>query len=162
MCAACAAPHAHWVESLGATLCMACEKIGPGLPIREPVRVGDLLAAAKEALAGTHRTVPAVVPAPGAAAPSVAHCRKCGGRGTWHRTVHNRWMIMQPGAYPVGPVPVGKRWRVAGDGSAVNLRDSHPSDTCRISHFDVCPAGPAPVGSAFLLSLWRRNAEPNA
>jgi hypothetical protein len=66
--------------------------------------------------------------------------------------------MIEPGAWPTASIPAGRRWRIAGDGTAVGLRAAEPSDTCRITHFDICPANPAPVQSPVLLSLWRRNA----
>jgi hypothetical protein len=76
--------------------------------------------------------------------------------------VHGRWLILEPGPYPTAKVPPGKRWRVAGDGTAVNLRGASPTDDCRITHFDICPYKPAPTDGAFLLALWRqrRSAKP--
>ncbi|WP_374582889.1 DUF6083 domain-containing protein [Frankia sp. CiP3] len=85
-------------------------------------------------------------------------CRDCGAAGSWHRTVNGRWIILEPGDYPIGKVPSGRRWRVAGDGTAVNLRSALPTDSCRITHFDVCPAGPEPADAPFLRAVWLRNA----
>lgn len=67
---------------------------------------------------------------------------------------------MEPGELRTGAVPPGSRYRVAGDGTAVGLRSAVPDGTCRISHFDVCGAKPAPVGSPALTRVWRRNHEP--
>ncbi|MBT2472957.1 hypothetical protein J7E97_35195 [Streptomyces sp. ISL-66] len=86
-------------------------------------------------------------------------CRTCGGDAEWHRTVLGRWLMIEPGAWPVGCVPAGKRWHIAADGTAVTLAAPAPYDRCRISHFDVCPLAPAPTGSPVLLALWRRNAQ---
>ncbi|MFF3623586.1 DUF6083 domain-containing protein [Streptomyces sp. NPDC002467] len=69
-----------------------------------------------------------------------AVCRLCGEAAYWHRTVWGKWLLVQPGERPCHLVPAGRRWRIAGDGTAVNLGASLPSDTCRVSHFDVCPA----------------------
>ncbi|MEN8649585.1 DUF6083 domain-containing protein [Streptomyces sp. 21So2-11] len=41
--------------------------------------------------------------------------------------------------HPTHAVPAGQRWRVAPDGAAVKLGSASPTDTCRISHFSVCP-----------------------
>ncbi|GJF30944.1 hypothetical protein KNE206_36440 [Kitasatospora sp. NE20-6] len=71
-------------------------------------------------------------------------CRACGAAARLHRTVHGRWMLVEPGQHPTLLVPPGHRWRVAGDGTVVNLRDAVPSDHCRLGHRDVCPAGPVP------------------
>ncbi|WP_406060209.1 DUF6083 domain-containing protein [Streptomyces sp. NBC_01077] len=107
----------------------------------------------------------AVVPEPrsggvvrGAASPAGSVCRRCGARAEWHRTVRGRWILIEPGELTTAAVPAGSRWRVAGDGTAVNLGSAVPSDTCRVSHFDVCAAGPEPVGSPVLLALWRGHA----
>jgi hypothetical protein len=85
-------------------------------------------------------------------------CRDCGAAGAWHRTVNGRWVILEPGYYPAHLVPKGKRWRVAGDGTAVNLGTANPSDECRITHFDVCPTRPQPLDGNVLIAAWRRNA----
>ncbi|MFJ8012896.1 DUF6083 domain-containing protein [Streptomyces sp. NPDC096339] len=69
-----------------------------------------------------------------------AVCRLCGEAAYWHRTVRGKWLLVQPGERPGHLVPAGRRWRIAGDGTAVNLGAALPSDTCRVSHFDVCPA----------------------
>ncbi|WP_405014719.1 DUF6083 domain-containing protein [Kitasatospora sp. NBC_01539] len=73
-----------------------------------------------------------------------AVCASCGAAARWHRTVHGRWMLVEPGDHPTLLVPPGHRWRIAGDGTVVNLRAAAPSDHCRIRHPDVCPAGPVP------------------
>ncbi|WP_435975013.1 DUF6083 domain-containing protein [Streptomyces sp. Qhu_M48] len=100
-----------------------------------------------------------VVPGPArSATAATAACARCGARAAWHRTVHGRWILIEPGELTAGAVPAGSRWRVAGDGTAVNLGSAVPSDTCRVSHFDVCAAGPAPVGAPVLLALWRGHA----
>ncbi|GHG25074.1 hypothetical protein GCM10018791_46000 [Streptomyces zaomyceticus] len=95
---------------------------------------------------------------PDAGRPGASACGRCGARAAWHRTVRGRWIMIEPGELRAATVPAGSRWRVAGDGTAVNLGSAVPSDTCRISHFDVCPAGPEPVGSPVLLALWRGHA----
>jgi hypothetical protein len=86
---------------------------------------------------------------------NLATCKNCGAEGAWHRTLHGHWMIMEPGEYPTFQIPSGKRWRIGGDGTAVNLGRGSPSDTCRISHFDVCPAKPPPADGKVLLAIWR-------
>ena len=89
-----------------------------------------------------------------------ATCKECGGQGSWHRTLNGKWLIMEPGMYPLPKIPRGKRWRIAGDGTAVNLRSSSPTDECRITHFDVCPCKPAPTDAPLLLAVWKqRRAE---
>ncbi|MCY0948601.1 DUF6083 domain-containing protein [Streptomyces sp. H27-S2] len=81
-----------------------------------------------------------------------AVCRRCGEAAYWHRTVHGRWILIQPGEAPCHLVPEGKRWRIAGDGTALNLGRAIPSDTCRVSHFDVCAQAVAsPAGAATAL-----------
>ncbi|CAM5507452.1 hypothetical protein SAVIM338S_03722 [Streptomyces avidinii] len=185
-CEACGGPHARWTAGLELSLCAACEREGVGHPDREPVLVGEVLAATAEALAlalaaraagsttlvrvavGSARSAPAVsslssVPpvAPDGPVrdPRRTVCRTCGSDAEWHRTVLGRWLMIEPGAWPVGSVPAGKRWHIAADGTAVTLGAPAPSDRCRISHFDVCPLAPAPTGSPVLLALWRRNAQ---
>jgi hypothetical protein len=66
--------------------------------------------------------------------------------------------MLEAGDYPIQQVPIGKRWRVAGDGTAVNLRNQSPTDTCRINHFDVCPGRAQPPDSPMLRTVWNRNA----
>ncbi|MFF1506940.1 DUF6083 domain-containing protein [Streptomyces sp. NPDC058326] len=92
---------------------------------------------------------------PEAVAPGGAACGRCGAPAQWHRTVRGRWIMIEPGELTTRAVPAGSRWRVAGDGTAVDLGSAVPSDTCRVSHFDVCAANPEPVGSPVLLALWR-------
>nr|WSY53475.1 DUF6083 domain-containing protein [Streptomyces sp. NBC_00886] len=138
------------------TLCTTCEQAGSGHPSREPVLVGDVLAATADALFHAADTVTAV---PDPRVSGATTCDACGGEAEWHRTPRGRWTMIEPGDWSTGPIPVGRRWRIAGDGTAVNLGAASPSDTCRISHFDVCPSRPAPTDSPVLVALWRRNAQ---
>jgi hypothetical protein len=124
---------------------------------REPVLLGEALGTVLDGIRFAARTSISV--AGPTAGPSSA-CDRCGSAAEWHLTVRGRWIMIEPGAWPTGSIPAGRRWRIAGDGTAVNLRSAEPSDTCRITHFDICPANPAPVESPVLLSLWRRNARP--
>lgn len=64
--------------------------------------------------------------------------------------------MLEPGGYPTGKIPPGKRWRVAGDGTAVNLGRANPADECRITHFDVCPARRMPDDGTLLTAIWRQ------
>ncbi|MEU0399942.1 DUF6083 domain-containing protein [Streptomyces sp. NPDC006197] len=100
--------------------------------------------------------------APDERAPALAACDRCGARADWHRTVRGRWVMIEPGELTARLVPAGRRWRVGGDGTAVNLGAAVPSDRCRVSHFDVCPARPAPADSPVLLALWRSHARRTA
>ncbi|MFF8381207.1 DUF6083 domain-containing protein [Streptomyces sp. NPDC015661] len=95
-------------------------------------------------------------------APSPAACDRCGARAAWHRTVRGRWVMIEPGELTTRLVPAGRRWRVAGDGTAVNLGSAEPSHTCRVRHADVCPARPAPAESPVMLALWRSHARRTA
>ncbi len=95
-------------------------------------------------------------PVPDPAQGTPASCKDCGASCSWHRTEHGRWLLMEPGGYPLEKIPLGKRWRVAGDGTAVNLHWANPTDECRITHFDVCPAKPAPCDGSLLLAIWRQ------
>ncbi|WP_409470986.1 DUF6083 domain-containing protein [Streptomyces sp. HC307] len=155
-CDACDDPRARWIASLGMALCTACEEAGSGHPSREPVLVGEVLATTAEALAYAAHSATAV---PDASTSRSTTCDACAGEAEWYRTVRGRWVMIEPGDWPIGRIPVGRRWRVADDGTAVNLGPASPSDTCRISHFDVCPSRPAPSDSPVLLALWRRNAQ---
>lgn len=129
----------------------------PARPSRDPVPIGraveDVLPFLAAAAARTGTTVP------DPRTPATTTCDRCGADAGWHRTVGGRWMLLDPGTWPTGTVPPGRRWRVAGDGTAVNIGGANPTDRCRISHFDVCPVNPPPSDSPLLLGLWRRNAE---
>jgi Family of unknown function (DUF6083) len=89
-------------------------------------------------------------------------CRDCGASCSWHRTENGRWLLMEPGGYPTEKVPPGRRWRVAGDGTAVNLHRGNPTDECRITHFDVCPTKLAPADGPLLLAIWRQRRRATA
>lgn len=104
---------------------------------REPVLLGDALAVALDGIAAAARTGRGV---PDPRSGGETHCRRCGAPAQWHRGEGGRWVLLEPGAYPTASVPAGRRWRIAGDGSAVNLGAAVPSDICRVSHDDVCPA----------------------
>ncbi|OON82552.1 DUF6083 domain-containing protein [Streptomyces tsukubensis] len=121
------------------TLCAACERTGGGGSGREPVLLGEVLASAALELAGASRAA-ASPSGTRTADSSSTTCRMCGAPARWHRTPRGRWILMEPGDRPTGSVPAGRRWRIAGDGTAVYLASSLPSDTCRVSHFDFCPA----------------------
>ncbi|MFE1414298.1 DUF6083 domain-containing protein [Streptomyces sp. NPDC085524] len=87
----------------------------------------------------SEQSAPQQVPPSAAQEGRSAVCRLCGEAAYWHRTVRGKWLLVQPGERPCHLVPAGQRWRIAGDGTAVNLGAALPSDTCRVSHFDVCP-----------------------
>ncbi|MCP9974053.1 DUF6083 domain-containing protein [Streptomyces somaliensis] len=135
-CAACEAPGAQWSVPLMMPLCPACTRAGTGSADRDPVRLGDVLRVTEAALRASGRG-PGRVPSPRTGSPMT--CRYCGGGALWHRTVNDRWVAIEPGVRPVAGVPRGRRWYIAGDGTAVNLHGAAPVDTCRVSHFDVCP-----------------------
>jgi hypothetical protein len=67
-------------------------------------------------------------------------------------------MLVEPERYPTHQVAAGHRWRIAGDGTAINLGRSNPTDTIRVSHWDVCPAKQPPKHSPALLRLWEQRA----
>ncbi len=134
VCAACETPGAEWSVPLGMPLCAACTTAATGTPERDPVRLGDILPVTAASL---RASIPA--PRPPRTGSSMT-CRFCGAQARWHRTVHGRWVAMEPGERPVAGVPRGERWYVAGDGTAVQLRGAVPSGTCRVSHFSVCAA----------------------
>ncbi|WP_242427809.1 DUF6083 domain-containing protein [Streptomyces sp. Root431] len=154
-CEVCGAPYGSWIANLGMALCGTCERAGSDRPVREPVLVGDVLAGMTAAVTIAARTGRAV---PDPRRPSTGTCDGCGAGAAWHRTLRGRWVLMEPGELAARVVPAGRRWRIAGDGTAVALGSAVPSDTCRISHFDVCPARPAPADSPTLLALWRGHA----
>ncbi|MFJ8695706.1 DUF6083 domain-containing protein [Streptomyces roseolilacinus] len=135
-CAACEAPGAQWSVLLMMPLCPACTRAGTGSADRDPVRLGDVLPVTEAALRASGRG-PGRAPSPRAGSPMT--CRHCGGRARWHRTAGDRWVAIEPGVRPVAVVPRGRRWYIAGDGTAVHLHGAAPVDTCRVSHFDVCP-----------------------
>lgn len=96
------------------------------------------------------------------AAQALVVCDRCGAPAEWRRTAWGRRILLEPGELTAGLVPAGRRWRVAGDGTAVGLGSAVPSDTCRVTHFDVCPARPAPADSPVMLALWRSHARRTA
>jgi hypothetical protein len=104
---------------------------------REPVLLGDALPAALDGIVAAARTGRRV---PDPRSGGETNCRRCGAPAQWHRVEGGRWVLIEPGAYPTASVPAGRRWRIAGDGTAVNLGTAVPSDICRVSHSDVCPA----------------------
>lgn len=126
--------------------CDACWDDAVHFPDREPQRLD--LAPVLEQL----RAARVADPKEG----SATTCKDCDASCSWHRTERGRWLLLEPGDYPTDKIPPGKRWRVAGDGTAVNLGSASPTDECRITHFDVCPAKPAPEDSSLLLALWRQ------
>ncbi|MCD0482308.1 DUF6083 domain-containing protein [Streptacidiphilus sp. ASG 303] len=75
-------------------------------------------------------------------------CRRCGAAAEWHPTLRGRWLLLEPGERPVSAVPPGRRWRIAGDGTAVGLGRAFPSGTCRVSHVDGCDAPPVSLPGA--------------
>jgi hypothetical protein len=156
-CAACDGPDARLDAGRRTALCTSCERAGP--TPRDPLRLGDILTATGDALTFVARTATTLADAPKRGR---TICRECGAPAEWYRTTGGRWMLMEPGAQTAGSVPPGRRWRVAGDGTAVGLRGAAPSDTCRVSHFDVCPARSAPPNATALLALWQRNARQRA
>lgn len=90
-----------------------------------------------------------------------ATCRDCGLPGQWYSTVRHRHVLLEPDPWPLYQVPAGQRWRIASDGTAVNMGRAAPMDECRITHWLVCPARPGPAVSApHLQTLWhnRRSA----
>ncbi|GGU76304.1 hypothetical protein GCM10010275_08420 [Streptomyces litmocidini] len=175
-CDSCGTPYGTWVTSLGMTLCAECERTGAAHPERDPVLVGDVLAGLVEVVAQgarvvAQRTRPGsavrdeagpVSDTPDARAPVPAVCDRCGALAEWHRTARGRWVMIEPGELTARLVPAGRRWRVGGDGTAVDLGAAVPSDGCRVSHFDVCPARPAPADSPVMLALWRSHARRTA
>lgn len=165
-------PHARaydsgWVRSASiATLCVAvvsagCHHLAMALVRceeqydREPVLLAEALPSVVD---GIRLAARAAIPVADPALGTATTCGRCGCAAYRHRTAGGHWLLVEPGDWPPAAVPAGRRWRVAGDGTAVNLRAAVPSDTCRISHVDVCPAGPPPVASPVLLAQWRRNA----
>ncbi|MER7107044.1 DUF6083 domain-containing protein [Streptomyces sp. NPDC000229] len=143
VCAACETPGAEWSAALGMSLCAACTTAATGTPDRDPVRLGDILPVTAATLRASAPAAPrASIPAQPrpSRTGSLMTCRFCGAQARWHRTVHGRWVAMEPGERPVAGVPRGERWYVAGDGTAVQLRGAVPSGTCRVSHFSVCTA----------------------
>jgi hypothetical protein len=121
----------------------ACWDDAVHFPDREPERPDVELAVEQLKAAAVHDPVQG----------SPTTCKDCGAPCTWHRTLRGRWLLMEPGSYPTGKIPPGKRWRVAGDGTAVNLHRANPADQCRITHFDVYPARPAPSDGSLFLAI---------
>ncbi|MFI0926076.1 DUF6083 domain-containing protein [Streptomyces sp. NPDC021012] len=182
-CDSCGAPYGTWITSLRMALCAECERVGAAHPVRDPVLVGDVLAGLTDlvsrprpraggAVRDVARSVGSVpqqrsplsassgcsASSASSEASALVVCDRCGARAEWRRTVWGRRVLLEPGELTAGLVPAGRRWRVAGDGTAVNLGSAVPSDTCRVTHFDVCPARPAPADSPVMLALWRSHA----
>jgi hypothetical protein len=132
--------------------CDACWDDAVHFPDREPARP-DVERVVEQLRA-------AQAPDPSQGTP--ASCKDCGASCSWHRTQNGRWLLLEPGGYPTEKIPPGKRWRVAGDGTAVNLHRANPADECRITHFDVCPAKPAPADGPLLLAIWRQRRRVTA
>lgn len=82
-------------------------------------------------------------------------CSRCGAQANWHKTVNGHWILMEVDSFPTRLIAPGHRWRIGGDGTAINLGRANPSDTVRVSHFDACPSRPAPGHSPMLLTLWQ-------
>lgn len=176
LCESCGGQLTRWTAVLGIASCTSCAPALTRRADREPVSLGEALAGAFDEAARTFHSASSasLVPAQRTTGSATATlgttvgagsdsgrdttCRHCGAPSAWHPTVHGKWILIEPGDWPTGAVPVGKRWRIGGDGTAVNLRAAGPTDTCRISHFDTCPERPAPYGSPLLLRLWTRNS----
>lgn len=93
-----------------------------------------------------------------------AICSRCGADASWHKTVNGNWVLMELEPFPTRLIAPGHRWRIGGDGTAINLGRANPSDTVRVSHFDACPANHPPRHSSPLLALWkqRRTRHPGS
>lgn len=122
------------------------------------MRLGDLLPVMTATLVRAEHGQPLperaeAVPSPGAGKPMT--CRYCLAPGRWHTTVGGAWIPMEPDPFPAYRVPARHRWRIAPDGTALPLGRAVPADTCRVSHFSVCPARPAPLESPELLARRR-------
>ncbi|MGW4969236.1 TIGR02452 family protein [Streptomyces albidoflavus] len=136
----------------------AQEEAASPAPAGDPVRLGDLLPVMTATLVRAEHGQPLperskAVPSPGEGKPMT--CRYCLALGRWHTTVGGAWIPMEPDPFPAYRVPARHRWRIAPDGTAVPLGRAVPADTCRVSHFSVCPARPAPVESPELMARWR-------
>ena len=88
--------------------------------------------------------------ADGAAAPPPGtdpRCRHCAMLQERHETGYHRWVLLEPRVtVPWHIVPVGHRWVVTADRTAVNVRErALPAGAlCRIPHHLVCPCGEPP------------------
>lgn len=85
-----------------------------------------------------------------------AKCSACDAPGAWHSTLTGRRIFMEPRPVPAARVPNGKRWQIGPDGVATVRQGA--LGHCRITHFDVCPANPKPLGGLFL-ALWEKHRE---
>jgi hypothetical protein len=129
--------------------CDSCWQDAVNFPDREPERI-DVALVAEQLRPG-----PIADPRKG----NATTCKDCGAACAWHRTERGHWLLLEPGGYPTDKVPPGRRWRVSGDGTAVNLGAANPTDECRITHFDVCPAKRAPDDGSLLLAIWRQRRQ---
>ncbi|MFD5028089.1 DUF6083 domain-containing protein [Streptomyces sp. NPDC058373] len=156
-CPACGAPGARWHGPLELPLCPSCTGAASPAPAGDPVRLGDLLPVTTATLVRAEHGQPLAerpkVPSPGEGKPMT--CRYCFAPGRWHTTVGGAWIPMEPDPFPAYRVPPRHRWRIAPDGTALPLGRAVPADTCRVSHFSVCPARPAPLESPELMARRR-------
>jgi hypothetical protein len=89
--------------------------------------------------------------------PAPVTCRRCGLPGQWYPTLNDRRVLMEPQPVPICHVPPGQRWRIAGDGTAINIGRAYPADECRITHWLICPAvDPSPPLQGHLRQVWVR------
>ncbi|MFE0876285.1 DUF6083 domain-containing protein [Streptomyces smyrnaeus] len=95
---------------------------------------------------------------PPPADPRCPHCETLQDR---HPTGYKKWVLLEPDMpVPWHIVPVGHRWTLTEDGTAINTGDRPlPAGTlCRIPHALVCPCDDPPDQLApFFAALWQEN-----
>ncbi|GAA2523285.1 DUF6083 domain-containing protein [Streptomyces longisporus] len=84
-------------------------------------------------------------------------CPRCGDTVRRHTDPDGVQIDLDIRDAPTRLAPEGLRWRVTGNGTAINLGWADPTDTVRVAHEDVCTARPQP-DVAELLAYWRRGA----
>lgn len=82
---------------------------------------------------------------------ALAQCDVCGMGVRRHCDTEGNTVELDPREAPVGLVPAGLRWYVAGDGTAINLGAAGP-ESVRVRHHDACHSPRADL--ATLRALW--------
>ncbi|MFJ3637983.1 DUF6083 domain-containing protein [Streptomyces sp. NPDC090112] len=74
----------------------------------------------------------------------LSHCRRCGDSVQGYPDPDGQEVVLDVREAPTHLVPEELRWRVNGNGIALPLGWTDPTDTVRIRHEPVCIASPSP------------------